>query len=495
MVLGGPFIISRRVLLLVFIFVGTVILLSSKSVVNVPRFSEMAVQSPLDQMSPQEALRVAADLRAAAGRQNLVSSISKSAPEKTSYMHEEKHYAPEMAEKPTSTPPSSSTTSSTKLPPIPPPTKPLLPPTPTHDPTSLWPPPGHPLPRVNPLSHPPPNSPPPPLTPLLIGFTRNYPILQQCILSYISSGWPPSQIYIIDNTGTMDSNRLGLLSPENPFYLPYTHMENVFGINIVATPTLLSFAQLQNYFINFASEHQWERFFWSHMDSVVLSYEDRAPYVSLYNAVLELLSSLDYRSGDTPAKEWALKFFTYDRLTLVHTAQVKSLGGWDTFIPYYYTDCDFYLRVHLSPFTIQGLDIGYVYDVGDLLPDLSLLFPNHPSYPELQTPTSPGVDVNFTRWGVLRSHLTWLEGHKNKSPKGRNYWQAKQRGGKGEPFYRGMGWFEAELQRLFMWGENVYVRKWGLVPGPGGAGGAGRCTQELIQEGKGLQDIWRGLDD
>ena len=39
------------------------------------------------------------------------------------------------------------------------------------------------------------------------------------------------------------------------------------------------------------------------------------------------------------------------------------------------------------------------------------------------------------------------------------------------------------------------MRKWGLVPGPGGVGDAGRCTQELIQEGKGLRDIWRGMDD
>ncbi|KAF8427964.1 hypothetical protein BGX38DRAFT_1064412, partial [Terfezia claveryi] len=299
-------------------------------------------------------------------------------------------------------------------------------------------------------------------TPLLIGFTRNYPILQQCILSYISSGWPPSQIYIIDNTGTMDSNRLGLLSPENPFYLPYAHMEKVFGVKVAATPTLLSFAQLQNFFISFATEHQWERFFWSHMDSVVLSYENKVPYISLYNGVLELLASLDHRTGDNAAEEeeWALKFFTYDRLTLVHTSRAKAVGAWDTFIPYYYSDCDFYLRVYLSPYTIQHIDIGYIYDVGDLVPDLSLFFPNHTGYPELTSPSIPDTDGNLTRWGVLRSHLTRLDYIKNDSPEGRNYWQARQRGGKGEPFYRGMASFESELKRLFSWGESVYVRKW-----------------------------------
>lgn len=33
-------------------------------------------------------------------------------------------------------------------------------------------------------------------TPLLIGFTRNWPLLQQTITSYITAGWPPSDIFV-----------------------------------------------------------------------------------------------------------------------------------------------------------------------------------------------------------------------------------------------------------------------------------------------------------
>ena len=101
MVMRGSLTISRRLLLLVLIFVGTVILLSSKSVVNVLGFSEMAVQSPLDQISPQEALRVAADLKRVVKRQNFVSSISGSTSEKTSY---EDYYNARMARQATSAP-------------------------------------------------------------------------------------------------------------------------------------------------------------------------------------------------------------------------------------------------------------------------------------------------------------------------------------------------------------------------------------------------------
>ncbi|KAF3918831.1 hypothetical protein ABW20_dc0101050 [Dactylellina cionopaga] len=43
-------------------------------------------------------------------------------------------------------------------------------------------------------------------TPLFIGFTRNWYLLEQAVVSYIASGWPPNQIIVIDNTGVMDSN-------------------------------------------------------------------------------------------------------------------------------------------------------------------------------------------------------------------------------------------------------------------------------------------------
>ena len=33
-------------------------------------------------------------------------------------------------------------------------------------------------------------------TPLLIGFTQNWPLLQQTIASYITAGWPPGDIYV-----------------------------------------------------------------------------------------------------------------------------------------------------------------------------------------------------------------------------------------------------------------------------------------------------------
>ncbi|KAF8462162.1 hypothetical protein BDZ91DRAFT_735393 [Kalaharituber pfeilii] len=340
---------------------------------------------------------------------------------------------------------------------------------PTVDPR--FPPQGQPLPAVHPLNKPPEN---PPLTPLFIGFTRNYAILQQSVLSYIAAGWPPSQIYVIENTGVMDSNSLALLSPGNPFYLPHEHLLNTLGVNVITTPTLLTFAQLQNFYIYEATKRNWGRFFWSHMDSVVVGYEDQVPYQSFYSLIISVLHKID---SANPEDKWAYKFFSYDRLALVNVAAVKQIGGWDTFIPYYFTDCDFYARLQMSGFSLLDEKVGHVYDVGNVLPDLALLFP-HPSHAELlDKPESERAEsTTGTRWATLRGQLEELE--------------PQQRGGKGEPFYRNPAAFERELQKLIRHGEGVYARKWGLKGGEPEDENVNKICN-LAEEGFGLQDMWR----
>ena len=110
-------------------------------------------------------------------------------------------------------------------------------------------------------------------TPLFIGFTRNWPLLQQCVLSYITSGWPPEDIYVVDNTGTMKSNAApGQLTLQNPFYLNVQRLTDVFGVNVIYTPTLFTFAQLQNFYIFTALEHGWDYYWWSHSMYIPLAF-------------------------------------------------------------------------------------------------------------------------------------------------------------------------------------------------------------------------------
>ena len=177
-------------------------------------------------------------------------------------------------------------------------------------------------------------------TPLFIGFTRNWRILQQVVVSYIVAGWPPEDIYVVDNSGTMFSNKENRLSLQNPSYLNYERLTEVLRINVITTPTLLTFAQLQNFYLFTALERGWSHFWWSHQDVVAVAMEDdtKQPYKSLYMKAVDILRQI--KDDDKVAMRW----FSYDRLELVRTQSLVDVGGWDTFIPFYMVDCDMHER-------------------------------------------------------------------------------------------------------------------------------------------------------
>jgi hypothetical protein len=165
-------------------------------------------------------------------------------------------------------------------------------------------------------------------TPLFIGFTRSWRLLQQTVVGYITARWPPSDIYVIENTGTMNSDKHGRLSLQNPFYLDYHRLVHIFGVNVITTPTLLTFTQLQNFFLYTALDKGFEHFFWGHMDVAALSEEDLESYESLYKRTVEILRETmadDYArdKGGKPGA-WAIRFFAYDRLALVNVQLLKQ---------------------------------------------------------------------------------------------------------------------------------------------------------------------------
>lgn len=80
-----------------------------------------------------------------------------------------------------------------------------------------------------------------PETPLLIGFTRNWPQLLQCVVSYLAAGWPAGEIWVVENTGTMHANRDGRLGLQNPFYLNHTQLR-MLGVGVVVVSVFLPVA-------------------------------------------------------------------------------------------------------------------------------------------------------------------------------------------------------------------------------------------------------------
>lgn len=352
------------------------------------------------------------------------------------------------------------------------------------DATKLWfPPPSslnsHFQPAVASYNQPPPMS-DRPRTPLFIAFTRNSAMLQQTLLSYIAAGWPREDIIVVDNSGTMDANARALLSASNPFHLDYALLRTHYGVSVLQTPVLLNFAQLQNFFLRTAMAHDWRVFFWSHMDVAVLSDEGAGAeggYKSFYARVLDILADLGVESltGDFNAKKdtekWAIKYFTYDWLTLVNVEAWRAIGAWDVFIPFYTTDCDAYSRLAMHGFIKGDVRAGRIFDLASAIADPETKF-----FPSSQNDDN---SPNSPRYRALVAELEALEAQKPESQ--RNHWQdAQGLHGAGEPWtydprgFQSMWWATAEK------GRDMYRLKWGTM----------ECR--LDEHGYSLKDAWKG---
>jgi len=351
--------------------------------------------------------------------------------------------------------------------------------------------------------------------PLLVGFGRNWPMLLQTVVSYITAGWPPEQIYVVENTGVQMSNAKGKLSLQNPFYLNHDQLKKL-GVNIVQTPVLLTFAQLQNFYIHLAIEKSWPYYFWSHMDVLALSYEDggegRPRYnESDYKTLYELSLTALKEAVDTDDR-WGLRFFAYDHLALVNRQAYEDVGGWDVMIPFYIGDCDMHSRLTMAGWNQKDAKAGIITDVAlamdDLLalyrvPGLKSSFTPPPPPPEkdgkknrrdepgagaegeakseeeqlkeaerLKAEELQQVDDPLAKWRELQKTADDMFHNKHGNKEGRNTWQQGQHGGVGEPYYYPNEGLHEAIEIITEAGRQVYRKKWGhrdcdLIEGAG----------------------------
>jgi hypothetical protein len=304
-------------------------------------------------------------------------------------------------------------------------------------------------------------------------------MLEQTLLSYISVGWPREDIIVVDNSGTLDANSRGSLSKDNPFFLDYQLLRHTYGVSILQTPTLFNFAQLMNFYLRTAIAHNWAFYFWSHQDVAVISDETVQPYRSFYQGVIDVLEGLDVHSlysdasSSTMRKEkWAVKWFHYDWLSLNNVEAWRIIGHWDTFIPYYSTDCDAYSRILFNGLTREEVRVGHVFDVSDTIPDLhTKFFSSDP----LEKPNSPRFTELYEELDALMN-LKWKVGARE-----RNTWQNKQNGGKGEPWTYDLRGFQHMWWETARHGQALFSSKWG----------SSEC--QLEQTNITLEDAFRGL--
>lgn len=219
------------------------------------------------------------------------------------------------------------------------------------------------------------------------------------------------------------------------------------------------------------------------MDTVVLSDEEwnGEPYKSLYmRAVDALRETLDPAWGPL-----ATRWYSYDKLALVRTQAFVDIGGWDTMIPFYMTDCDMHERLWMRKFRIEGADAGRVWDVHTSLDNLERLYKRGGDPPQATAKRegAPEVQRNSAAYQELVHSLNVMQNLKMNAEGGRNTWQGRQRGGQGEPFYRDPEGFEKGIWMWMDFGRDVFTEKWGRGP----------C--DLREAGLVEEDAWRLVKD
>jgi len=389
-------------------------------------------------------------------------------------------------------------------------------------------------------------------------------MLLQCVVSYLTAGWPPESIYVVENTGVQNSNVDGKLTLQNPFYLNHTTLHRL-GVNIMQTPVLMTFSQMQNFFLSTAVSRSWPYYFYSHQDVLVFSFEDgrdtinrpgdrewffyddgermdimrpaaagQSGYRTIYeNCLRELNQTLE--SGE----RWAFRWFQYDHLTLVNRAALDAVGGWDSLIPYYGSDCDMNARLQMDGWTMRNRRVGIINDVSTVLEDLAALYRDPQVVPKFFDPnpvpdgaehreildvddassknnTTEGEEigenakpVNKNDNEVKSTEKRDVEGSELAPPIGtnqpldyfrtllkvaddmgeykyrnhdlvRNSWQNSQHGGSGEPYYYNADGFASSFWILTEAGREVFRQKWG------------HQTCDLVEEtALSLDDQWR----
>lgn len=189
------------------------------------------------------------------------------------------------------------------------------------------------------------------------------------------------------------------------------------------------------------------------MDVVVLSDESVVPYKSFHARVLEILAELGVHDPDMStarlSNDWALKYFTYDWLTLMNVESWRTIGAWDPFIPYYTSDCDAYSRLAMHGFTKGDVRAGLIFDVASILhkPDARFF------------PANEGEFINSARFQSLRADLEKMMS--SKSSGHRNEWQAgRGDGGKGEVWTYDPKGFQQMWWDTANFGRDLYDKKW-----------------------------------
>jgi hypothetical protein len=165
---------------------------------------------------------------------------------------------------------------------------------------------------------------------IAMGYVNRQDLLQTAIRS-IEPLWP--YLTIIDNSESRELRHADWLTSIARVYEP---------------PVPLNFCQMMNLLQRMGIQQGCEVVMFMHNDAEA---HDGVP--------LQFLSMLE--QFQATGRKWGVAFTSYDILVAFNMEAVQAVGLWDTNLPSYFTDCDYYWRMKHSPYEVieTGLPVTH----------------------------------------------------------------------------------------------------------------------------------------
>jgi GT2 family glycosyltransferase len=120
-------------------------------------------------------------------------------------------------------------------------------------------------------------------------------------------------------------------------------------VPILRPPVSLTFAQTMNMLSRLAVEQECDAVLFMH-DDAEAGRDTPARLVAIVGEAV------------TSGRRWGVAFTRYDCLAALSTRMIRDVGEWDTVLPQYFSDCDYYRRVRLAGFDVieTGLPVVHI---------------------------------------------------------------------------------------------------------------------------------------
>lgn len=163
-----------------------------------------------------------------------------------------------------------------------------------------------------------------------IGYKNRLDLLNRAVNS-IKPYWPHT--VIVDNSDGRDLRNESTLSSKVTIYEP---------------PVPLTFSQKINYLLERGKKNSCDVLIWMHADAEA---EDGVP-----EAFLQFIEDIQLEG-----KKWGVIFTNYDSLCAINMETMKDVGGHDTVFTMYFSDIDYYWRIHCAGFEFIQTDLPVIH--------------------------------------------------------------------------------------------------------------------------------------